>query len=284
MADINVQIKQRNGAIWDNLYPKTKAELVDETTLKRFVTDTEKTTWNAKQSPLGFTPENTTKKGAANGYASLGADGRIPSAQLPLIAIVDTFTAATQAEQLGLTVEKGDVCVRTDLSKSYINFTGNNTTMSDWQELLNPESSVVSVNNKTGAVTLTTSEITEGSKLYYTEDRVTANTNVALNTTHREQAHAPSTAQKNSDITKAEIEAKLTGTISTHTHESGTPTSHATTHVTGGVDIIPNAIAGGNAGLMSGVDKTKLDALNKVTVSGTAPVTPVAGDLWYEII
>ena len=36
--------------------------------------------------------------------------------------------------------------------------------------------------------------------------------------THANTAHAPSNAQKNSDITKAEIEAKLTGDISTHTH------------------------------------------------------------------
>jgi hypothetical protein len=36
--------------------------------------------------------------------------------------------------------------------------------------------------------------------------------------THSQAAHAPSNAQKNSDITKAEIEAKLTGTISTHKH------------------------------------------------------------------
>lgn len=35
---------------------------------------------------------------------------------------------------------------------------------------------------------------------------------------HSQAAHAPSNAQKNSDITKAEIEAKLTGTITTHTH------------------------------------------------------------------
>lgn len=33
--------------------------------------------------------------------------------------------------------------------------------------------------------------------------------------------HAPASAQKNSDITKAEIEAKLTGEISTHTHAGG---------------------------------------------------------------
>ena len=35
---------------------------------------------------------------------------------------------------------------------------------------------------------------------------------------HSQAAHAPSNAQKNSDITKAEIENKLTGTITTHTH------------------------------------------------------------------
>ena len=35
---------------------------------------------------------------------------------------------------------------------------------------------------------------------------------------HSTSAHAPSNAQKNSDITKAEIEAKLTGNITTHTH------------------------------------------------------------------
>ena len=36
--------------------------------------------------------------------------------------------------------------------------------------------------------------------------------------THSQSAHAPSNAQKNSDITKTEIEAKLTGNITSHTH------------------------------------------------------------------
>ena len=35
---------------------------------------------------------------------------------------------------------------------------------------------------------------------------------------HSQQAHAPSNAQRNADITKAEIEAKLTDTIETHGH------------------------------------------------------------------
>lgn len=37
--------------------------------------------------------------------------------------------------------------------------------------------------------------------------------------THSQAAHAPANAQKNSDITKAEIEAKLTGAITSHTHD-----------------------------------------------------------------
>lgn len=38
---------------------------------------------------------------------------------------------------------------------------------------------------------------------------------------HVSAAHAPSNAQKNSDITKAEIEQKLTGEISSHSHAAG---------------------------------------------------------------
>lgn len=45
-----------------------------------------------------------------------------------------------------------------------------------------------------------------------------ANANIQ---THIGSAHAPSNAQKNSDITKAEIEAKLTGTITSHSHSGG---------------------------------------------------------------
>jgi len=36
---------------------------------------------------------------------------------------------------------------------------------------------------------------------------------------HSQSAHAPANAQKNSDITKEEIEAKLTGEIASHSHE-----------------------------------------------------------------
>jgi hypothetical protein len=45
-----------------------------------------------------------------------------------------------------------------------------------------------------------------------------ANANIQ---THITSPHAPSNAQKNSDITTQEIQAKLTGEINTHTHPGG---------------------------------------------------------------
>ena len=48
--------------------------------------------------------------------------------------------------------------------------------------------------------------------------------------THSTSTHAPSNAQKNSDITKAEIENKLTGTITSHSHNylSSVPSEYVT--------------------------------------------------------
>ncbi len=50
----------------------------------------------------------------------------------------------------------------------------------------------------------------------FATDQEKANWNAAKN--HADLPHAPSNAQKNSDITKLEIEAKLTGDISSHGH------------------------------------------------------------------
>lgn len=58
------------------------------------------------------------------------------------------------------------------------------------------------------------------------------------------------------------------------------PIAHAGTHVTGGGDTIADAIAAGNAGLMSGADKTKLDgieALADVTATHTCDTPGGAG-------
>lgn len=119
----------------------------------RFVTDADKSAWNAKQSALGYTAENTANKNNANGYAGLGADGKLISSQLPSITISDTFIAASQAEMLAVTAETGDVVVRTDLNKSFILKGATPTILGNWQELLTPTSAVTTVFGRNGAVT-----------------------------------------------------------------------------------------------------------------------------------
>lgn len=127
----------------------------------------------------------TAQKAIANGLATLDAAGKVPSSQLPSIALTDVSVVATQAAQLALVAQEGDVAIRTDQSRTYVHNGGVAGTMADWAELLSPGDAVTSVNGQTGTVSLTTTNIAEGTNLYYTDARVIANTTVAANTAAR---------------------------------------------------------------------------------------------------
>jgi hypothetical protein len=96
----------------------------------------------------------TTQKGAVNGIASLDGSGLIPTNQLPALAITETSVVVSQAAMLSLTAQVGDVAVRTDVNKSFILTASPATTLGNWQELLTPTDSVLSVDGLTGAVSL----------------------------------------------------------------------------------------------------------------------------------
>ena len=100
-----------------------------------------------------------TEKGVANGVATLDATGKVPSAQLGPLAITETYVAANQAAMLALSAQTGDVAVRSDLNKSFILKGSNAALLADWQELLTPTDTVLSVNGFTGAVSLVASNI-----------------------------------------------------------------------------------------------------------------------------
>lgn len=105
----------------------------------------------------------------------LGANGKLDENILPSIAITEVFVVASQAAMLALTAQTGDVAIRTDLNKSFILSANTPTVLNAWVELKTPADAVLSVNGKTGTVVLTTSNIAEGTNLYYTEARATAN-------------------------------------------------------------------------------------------------------------
>lgn len=93
--------------------------------------------------------------GIANGLATLDSTGKVPQAQLPAVAITNTYVVNSQSAMLALTAEEGDVAIRTDVSKSYILTAVPASTLGNWQELLSPPDAVTSVDGRTGVVTLT---------------------------------------------------------------------------------------------------------------------------------
>lgn len=99
------------------------------------------------------------QRGTANGVATLGADGKIISEQLPAIAIVDTYVVKSQTEMLALSAQQGDVAVRTDIHKNFILKNNIPTILSNWVELLVPPDVVLSVAGKTGNITLYIADI-----------------------------------------------------------------------------------------------------------------------------
>jgi hypothetical protein len=163
---------------------------------------------------------------------------------------------------------------------------------------------VSSVNGFTGAVTLTTSNIAEGTNLYYTEARVNANTNVAANTAARHNAVTIGTANGlslstqvlslglASTSTTGALSSTDWNTFNNKTSNTGTVTSVGLSSATSGVTIgstpittngtITLAIAtasGSQQGLLSSTDWTtfnnKQNALtNPVTGTGTTNYLP----------
>ena len=98
----------------------------------------------------------TTQKGAVNGLASLDGTGKLPTSQLPGIAVHTTFVVASQAAMLAVSgADEGDLAVRTDLNKTFILTAVPASTLGNWQELLTPTDTVTSVDGNVGAVSLT---------------------------------------------------------------------------------------------------------------------------------
>ncbi len=104
---------------------------------------------------LGLGTAATLDSGTAAGQVPvLDSGGKLVSSILPAIAITDTYIAENEAAMLALSAQKGDVCVRTDLNKSFILKADGASVKTNWQELLTPTDTVLSVNGRTGAVTV----------------------------------------------------------------------------------------------------------------------------------
>ena len=132
MSDKNVIIKQLNGeGTYDNLYPKTKAGLVEETSTKKFVTQEQ---INVIENLKNFDPETagkidvikksdgttltvTNKTVTLPNYAELNNDGVIPQHMLP--SYVDDVLEYTSLSAMPKPGETGKIYVDLSNNKTY---------------------------------------------------------------------------------------------------------------------------------------------------------------------
>ena len=104
-------------------------------------------------------PVSTATQNALNTKADL-VGGKVPTSQLPSLAVSEYLgAAANQAAMLLLSGERGDWCIRTDSSSTFVLVSDGGSSIGDWQELATPASPVSSVNGYTGAVVLGASDV-----------------------------------------------------------------------------------------------------------------------------
>lgn len=179
------------------------------------------TALDGKQDSIGYTPLNASLKGAVNGVAELDTTGKVPASQLP--SFVDDVLEYDNQAGFPATGETGKIYVAKDTNKTY-----------RWSGSVYVE---ISASLAIGTTSSTAFRGDYGQTAY----------------THSQSPHAPSNAQKNSDITKEEIEAKLTGNITTHSH----------------------TVTKGDVGLGNVTNESKATMFTSPTFTGT-PLSPTA--------
>lgn len=98
--------------------------------------------------------------GVPGGLSTLGLDGKVPKSQIPDISITDYLgRVSSQSEMLALYGQSGDWCIRSDVGKVYIVTGPDASQPTNWTSLEYPGGDVISVAGKTGAVTLTVSDV-----------------------------------------------------------------------------------------------------------------------------
>ena len=92
------------------------------------------------------------------GVAILDSDRKVPLNQLFDVAITKVNIANTEAHQLALDVQIGDVCKRTDNKSTYMALSSNNTDMSNWTKLI-ADGEVVTVSGRIGHIVFDSTDV-----------------------------------------------------------------------------------------------------------------------------
>jgi hypothetical protein len=240
--------------------------------------------------------QNTSQKNQANGYAGLDSSGMLDAAQLPAVAITDTFVVGTQAAMLALVAQKGDICIRTDLNKCFVLQTNSPGTLADWKELLTPTDAVLSVAGLTGAITgsalktaiaIAAADITNasanGRSLITAADYAAMRTQLTLVIGTNVQAWSTVLDGTTASYTTA-LNTKLSGIATGATANSTDATLLNRANHTG-TQSADTLTSGTTNKVYTGTEQTKLAAVGTManralTISTAAPSGGADGDVW----
>ncbi|MDR1329839.1 MAG: hypothetical protein LBK23_09600 [Oscillospiraceae bacterium] len=215
MAEQNITMKARNeSGVWDTIYPKTVlAQII-----------------------------------------GLLAGGKIDPLLIPQQAITDVFEAASDSEMIALsTAHAGDVCIRSDVNKTFILKAVPYSTLENWVQLPIPQDLVLSVAGKTGAVTLGKSDVDLGN-VDNTADSAKNVASAAKLTTARTISGVSFDGTEDITLYNAMTEDEA---------KAGTETA---TRI-----IAPNILKAGIVALTT-----------TVTAGAAEPVNPKTDDLWFD--
>ena len=240
----------------------------------------------------------TADKGVNNGVATLDATGKIPSNQLSASYLTDIFSENSVDSMLASGAEKGDFCLRPDSGMTFVLQQIPCTVYANWRKLPTPSPLIISVNGQTGVVNLTTSDISEGSNLYYTDARVHAAVSAGTGLSYNSLTGVFSLPSVNSNVgtfgsatTVPQItyDAQGRATGITAVNISGTaPGGAAGGDLTGtypNPTLSTSGVTAGTYGSSTVVPQITFDAkgrattITTVTITGTAPGGSAGGDL-----
>ena len=168
--------------------------------------------------------------------------GFIPTAQIPAVAITEYLgSVASQVAMLALVGDRGDWCLRSDLGTTWVLSDDDSTFLASWTQLLYPTAPVTSVSGRTGAVTLSNTDIsglgtlsTQNGTFSGTHSGASSNTNTGDQTTIVGNAGSATVLQTARNINGVAFDGSASVTITA----AGSTLSDTVTIAKGGTGLI----------------------------------------------
>ena len=234
--------------------------------------------YNVDVKGLGSAAYKST--GTASGNVPvLDSNGKLAESVIPAVAITDTYEAASQTAMLALTAQKGDICIRSDLNKSFVLQATPASTLANWKELKTPTDAVLSVNGKTGAVQLAAADVSAATSThkhsYTPAGSVSLGSNDTASGGVAYVASVSGTSASGTPTTRYLHKATTNVSPNAHTH---TVTVSGTTGANSGTAVAAvtgyNSFSGGSGALTSADSQGTGDIAYISAVSGGSAISP----------